>query len=178
MRLLLSSDDAKILEMAHILNSIHRQLASLRACTVVLMLDHRICQTLVKPMKSSNRRSIKTFAWPRCKTKNKYQKQRLLSTKTRRVRRSRTNLTFRSSTSRNGQPATSCSGKRGNSSLRHNKQLDWRTWMMYYLRDLLQPVRLQDTRLWPKPIVCSTDGSGMSCLNDQNLIQVALLGRH
>ena len=178
MRLLLSSDDAKILEMAHILNSIHRQLASSRACTVVVMLDHQMCQTLVMLMNSSNRSSIKTSTWPRCKTKNKYQKRRLLSTKTRRMRRSRTNLTFRSRTSRNDQPATSCSGKRGNSSLRHSKQLDWRTWMIYYLRDLLQPVRLQDTRPWPKPIVCSIDGSGMSCLNDQNLIQVALLGRH
>ena len=146
MRLLLSSDDAKILEMAHILNSIHRQLASLRACTVVLMLDHQICQTLVTVMlmNSSNSIKIKTFAWPRGKTKNEslHKKRRLLSTKTRRVRRSRTNLTFRSRTSRNDQPATSCSSKRGNSSLRRSKQLDWRTWMIYYLRDLLQPVRL------------------------------------
>lgn len=149
-------------------------------CTTVLMLDHQICQTWVTVMlmESNTQLYIKTFAWPRCKTKNKCQKWRLLSTKTRRVRRSRTNLTFRSRTSRNDQPATSCSSKRGNSSLRHSKQLDWRTWMMYYLRDLLQPVRPQDTRPWPKPIVCSTDGSGMSCLNDQNLIQVALLGRH
>ena len=144
MRLLLSSDDAKILEMAHILNSIHRQLASLRACTVVLMLDYQICQTLVTVMLMNSSNSIKTFAWPRCKTKNKslHKKRRLLRTKTRWVRRSRTNLTFRSRTSRNEQPATSCSSKRGNSSLRHSKQLDWRTWMMYYLRDLLQPVRL------------------------------------
>jgi hypothetical protein len=148
MRLLLSSDDAKILEMAHILNSIHRQLASLRACTVVLMLDHQICQTLVTVMLMNSSNSInikiKTFAWPRCKTKNKslHKKRRLQSTKTRWVRRSRTNLTFRSRTSRNDQPATSCSSKRGNSSLRRSKQLDWRTWMIYYLRDLLQPVRL------------------------------------